>query len=270
LFIPHKQATQEKCQVFTQLRNRPSIGSENSEDESSIVSPLMHYDETDDANCFLPTTPNELSEILPNNSLYLQTPPISDIESSQTKRPSKHLQEQECNSQLQSPDNFMGSHDQLLQEKSISILVPENIPQQFQSKHDNNGLQQFQCLSHSSGVQCQNLSPEIENLICHDAQASKPNFFTFDGSFLTLDVSILSDLDIIRQVEPHYQQNKIQHKPEQQQQSQETKKNKEQHQVEPQQEKVCIVNESSYLMLLACHKKSYLICDKITNFRNVM
>ena len=24
------------------------------------------------------------------------------------------------------------------------------------------------------------------------------------------------------------------------------------------------------LMLLACHKKSYLICDEITNFRNIM
>ena len=24
-----------------------------------------------------------------------------------------------------------------------------------------------------------------------------------------------------------------------------------------------------YLTLLACHKKSYLICDEITNFRNI-
>ena len=190
----------------------------------------MHYDDTDD--CFLPTTPNELSETLPIN-LYLQTPPpspISDIESSQTKTPVqvvKHLKEQECNSQSQSLDNFIESLDQLFQ-------------------NDTNGSQQFQCPSQSSGFQCQNPSPEIENNLCDDAQPSKANPFTLDRSFLTLDVAMFSDLDIIGQEEPHYQQNEIKHKPEQQQQSQETQQNKEQHQVEfcgePQQEKVRIVN----------------------------
>ena len=233
MLISHKQATQENCQVFTQLRNVPSIGSKNSEDETSIFSPHMHNDDTDD--CFLPTTPNELSETLPINSLCLQPPSplISDIISSQTKTPAqivKHLQEQECNSQLQSLDNFIESNDQLLQ-------------------YDNNGSQQFQCPSQSSkssGFQCQNLSPEIEKNLCDDAQPSKANFFTLDRSFLTLDVAMFSDLDIIGQEKPLYQQNKIKHKPEQQQQSQETQQNKEQHQVdfcgEPQREKVHIVN----------------------------
>ena len=211
----------------------------------------MHYDEKDD--CFLPTTPNELSETLPINSFYFQPPPISDIESSQTKTPTqvvKHLQEQECNSQLQSLDNVMEKHDKLIQEQPISIL-PENIPQQFQSRYDNNESQQFQCPSQSSGFQCQNLSPEIQDLLCHDAKPSKANLFTLDRSFLTLDVAIFSDLDIIGQEEPHYQQNKIQHKPEQQQQSQETQQNEEQRQVdfcgEPQQEKVSIFNMKVYI-----------------------
>ena len=212
----------------------------------------MYYDETDDANFFLPTTPNELSETLPINSLYLQPLPISDMDPSQTKWPAQvieHLQEQECKSQLQSLDNVMEKHDKLIQEQPISIL-PENIPQQVQSRYDNNGSQQFQCPSQSSGFQCQNLFPEIEDLLSHDAQASKANSFTLDRSFLTLDVSMFSDSDVIGQEEPHYQQNKVQHKPEQQQprnqESQETQQKKEQHQidfcVEPQQEKVRIVN----------------------------
>ena len=193
----------------------------------------MHYDEKDD--CFLPTTPNELSETLPINSLYLQPPPISDIVTSQSNMPSqvvKHLQEQECNSQLQSLDNFIEIHDQLLQ-------------------YDNNGLQQFQYPSQSSGFQCQKLSPEIQDLLCHDAKPSKATLFTLDGSFSTLDVAMFSDIDIIGQEEPHYQQNKIQHKPEQQQQSQETQQNEEQRQVdfcgEPQQEKVSIFNVKVYI-----------------------
>ena len=122
------------------------------------------------------------------------------------------------------------------------IILPETTPKQFQRNNDESN--QFPCFTQLSEFHSGNHSPEIGNLIGYDEQASRSISFTFDQSLLSLNVSMLSNLDHIGQEELNYQQIE--------QQSQGTQQKKEQHQVsfliEPLPENVNNVNLKVYLL----------------------